>query len=332
MFEVVVIGLGHLGTISARKVGALDDVAIVGGADPNEAARDQFETAVDVPTYADRDVLLAETDADAALINTPHTLHAADARACLEAGLHTHLEKPFVETIAEGIELVELADERDLTLAVGYQRRLSPRFEELRRIVESGRIGELHAATGYLEQQWVGVASDTWRMDPGLSGGGQLSDSGSHLLDALCYVTGADPTSVVATIDDRGHEVDVNASLSATLETDSERVTASLLVTGEGTTTPKTGDFLQLWGTEGSVAVNRGEISVVEGQTEYTTTKEDPGFVEFTGMKLEHFVDAVRGGTTLRTSARNALRTVALTEAAYESASTGQRVSIPDLP
>ena len=122
MFEVAAVGLGGLGLASTRAVADRDDVRVVAGADPAPSTRASFTGAFDGPAYANHADLLANHDVDAALINTPHTLHYEGARDVLDAGVHVHLEKPFVTSFEDGVDLVERAAENDLALGVGYQR------------------------------------------------------------------------------------------------------------------------------------------------------------------------------------------------------------------
>lgn len=341
MFGIAAVGLGDVGMLSAEAVGSVDDVAVVAGADPSPAAREAFQGAFDGPAYADHESLIANHDVDAALINTPHTLHYEGARDFLAAGAHVHLEKPFVTSFADGVDLVERAEAADRVLAVGYQRRFDPRYRRIRDVIASGRIGDPHMVMAHLEQRWRDLVAGTWRTDPALSGGGQLSDSGSHLLDTVCWVTDADPAAVAAVLDERGTDVDVNVALSVELVreprgedagTNHNRITASVGVSGEGSTTPAPGERLEVLGTEGRVAFDGETITVVEEGTEWTASPEPLDFEALTRRKLSHFVAAARGEEPVRSSGRDALRTVGLTEAAYESATTGERVPVPAFP
>jgi hypothetical protein len=186
-------------------------------------------------------------------------------------------------------------------------------------------------AVCHLEQYWIEANRDRWRGDPALSGGGQLYDSGSHLLDALLWCLRATPESVAATVDRRGESVDVNAALSATLDRDGDRVTASVGVSGAGVTAPDTGESLRVLGTDGAVAFDGETVEVTEAGTTYAATPRDPGFEALTRAKLRNFVAAVRGEEPLEIPVADAVRVTALTEAAYEAAATGRRVAV-DLP
>jgi predicted dehydrogenase len=330
--RVACVGLGGLGRLELSLFASMDDVDVVGVADPDPGAR-TVATDVGAASYADHGTLLAAEAVDAVSIASPHARHFEGARAALAAGCDVHVEKPMVTDAGHARELVALADERDLTLAVGYQRHFDPRFRELRRVIDAGRIGDPHAAACHLEQFWIAANHDGWRGDPDLSGGGQLYDSGSHLLDALLWTTRTTPRAVSAEIDRRGYDVDVNAALSVQLEReDGGRVTASVGVTGAGRTAPDTGEALHVWGTDGAVSFDGTRLRVREGAAAggatYESTPPDPGFEELTRRKLRNFLDAAAGDATLKIPARDALSVTALTEAAYESAANGERVAV----
>lgn len=295
MIRIGAIGLGALGDLSTRVLDEREDIEIVAGVDTDPQAREAFETEYDAASYADTESMLASEDIDAASIVTPHTLHARQIRACLESGVSVHVEKPMVTDLDESVSLSDLAAERELVLQVGYQRHFHPRFRELKRLLDDGRIGTPHSVSCYLEQDWLDVVADSWRTNPELSGGGQLYDSGSHLLDALLWVTGSRPVSVAATTDSRGEAVDINSALAATLERDGRPITASIAVTGEGVTGPDTGEGLFVWGSDGAIEYDGERVRVREGAVEYAAGIEDPSFETLTRRKLANFVRAVRG-------------------------------------
>ncbi|SFR45492.1 Gfo/Idh/MocA family protein [Halogeometricum limi] len=325
---VVAIGLGDLGRLECRTIDSVDGVRVVAGADPSADARDAFEYELGRDVYDSHEEMLDEVDADAAIISTPHTLHYDHAMACLEHGVHVHLEKPMVTDLSHAKTLVRQAREDGLVLAVGYQRHFDGRFREIRRLIDEGRIGDPHMVTGHLEQQWISWNEGRWRADPELSGGGQLYDSGSHLLDALLWTTRSTPVDVAATVDHRGADVDVNAALAVSLDRFGDRLTASIGVSGAGQSGPAPGEGIHIWGTEGSISFDGETVRVVEDGTAYEATPHHGGFDELTDRKLANFVAAVRGDAELEIPAMDAVKVTALTEAAYESAESGRRVAV----
>ncbi|WP_135854049.1 Gfo/Idh/MocA family protein [Halorussus salinus] len=350
------VGLGGLGSIELELYDEMDDVEVVAGADVSEEAREEFAATSDAPTYERHDEMLAAHDLDAVSIVTPHTLHYEQAMDCFAAGADVFLEKPMVTGVENAVSLVAAADEQGRILQVGYQRHFDPLFRELKRVVSSGRIGDVHAVNAYLGQDWIALQRGTWRTAPDLSGGGQLYDSGSHLLDALLWTLDAEPRRVAAVTDDRGEEVDVNSALAVTLDRDAgvarngdredardghsdedcdgeERlpfslVTASVGVVGDGTHgDPDEG--IVFWGTEGHVRYDEDRLTVSEeGATYEGEVSGDRDFLALTRRKLSDFVRAVEEDSDPAVPGSFGLQVTALTEAAYEAAETGRTVDV----
>lgn len=335
--NVIGVGLGSLGQIELDFASDIDAVEIVAGTDVDQEARRTFTSAFEAPAYETVAEALEEhaDELDAAIIVTPHALHYDQVMACFDAGLDVFVEKPMVTGIENAVEVVETADRCELILQVGYQRHFHPGFKEVKRLVDSGRIGEIHMVSCYLGQDHVGPQSGTWRTDPSLAGGGQLYDSGSHLLDALLWTTGSEPVRVASITENRGHEVDVNTALSATLDRDGDRISASIGVTGDGTAYPSTSEGLIIWGTEGRIQYIDDTLTVAEKDSIDRTAYEteitgDVGFEPLVRAKLGHFFSAITGEAEIAVSGEYGLLVTALTEAAYEASESGRTVDVRD--
>jgi predicted dehydrogenase len=85
--------------------------------------------------------VLADPEVDAVAIATPAASHLAVASACLAAGKHVLVEKPLAATLAEGRELVQLADDRALVLMLDHTYCYTPAVTHLRELVRSGEVG-----------------------------------------------------------------------------------------------------------------------------------------------------------------------------------------------
>lgn len=333
-FGAAAIGLGGLGQLEIEILAGLEGVEVLAGADVSDEARDVFEREFDAPAYATHGELLDAhgDEIDIALIVTPHTLHFEQARACLASDVHVYLEKPMVTDVGDAVELVELADDRNLVVQVGYQRHFHPGFSEVKRLVDSGRIGEIHAANAYLGQDWIGLHEGTWRVDPALSGGGQLYDTGSHLIDALCWILDGTPTQVSARIEYAKERIDVNSALSVQFERDDRAILVGVTVSGNGVElTPSEG--YAIWGTGGQVTFDGERIRLAErGATVYESVIEaQTDFTTLTTAKLRNFLDSIRGTTEPAVPGTIGLQVTALTEAAYRANEEERQVDIQAL-
>jgi predicted dehydrogenase len=326
------IGLGGLGYIELDVLAEFEDVDIVAGADISPDARSLFETDFDAPAYSDHGAMLDAHEAalDAILITTPHTLHYEHAMDCLRRDLAVYLEKPMVTDVGDAVDLVATARERSIELQVGYQRHFHPAFEEIRRIIKEGRIGRVHCANCYLGQNWIDLHREDWRTDPSLSGGGQLYDSGSHLLDALLWTTDTKPKSVTAQMEYAKPDVDVNSALSIQLEGE-ETLIASVGLSGDGIdVAPSEGYFF--WGTEGRISYMQDRITVAEKDA-MTYSTEITGGTDFQTLnrkKLENFIESIEGVSEPAVPGDVGLQVTALTEATYRAAESGTKIQVQE--
>lgn len=339
MIALGAIGLGGLGQQELNVYAERDDVKIIAGADISETARAAFEDQFDVPAYENYQTLLDQygSTLDAVNIVTPHTLHYDQTVACLERNLHVFLEKPMVTDVKQAQKLVSLTDEQDRILQIGYQRHFHPAYQEIKKIIERGDIGSVHTVNCFLGQDWIRRFSDAWRADITLSGGGQLYDSGSHLLDTLLWTTGATPQQVASVIDKRDHGVDINSALAITLEKEGQPITASVGITADGTSTSGTEEGLFIWGTKGRIAFNKSGLTVYgkgegdDGPVNHISVETDPGFKRLLNRKLSAFVEAIENNEASPVSPKFGLTVTALTEAAYQSEETDQIVQIDSI-
>ncbi|MGD6750518.1 Gfo/Idh/MocA family protein [Streptomyces sp. BH105] len=79
--------------------------------------------------HADLDSILAQ-DLDAAFVHAPTTAHPEIVARLLEAGVPTYVDKPLAYELAESERLVRLAEERGVSLAVGFNRRYAPGYAQ----------------------------------------------------------------------------------------------------------------------------------------------------------------------------------------------------------
>lgn len=328
--SVAGIGLGQMGQGELEYFGDRDDCRVVAGVDPDASAREWFDTTFDAPVYRDIDELLSEhTELDVANIASPHADHYGQVRACLDAGVDVHVEKPMVTSIEDGVALVDATRDTKRIVQVGYQRHFDPRFRTIRELIEDERIGRPRMAHYHMEQSWLDLAAGTWKEAPKRSGGGFIYDSGSHLLDALLWTTDARPREVAAitdadntTADSGPEDVDLDGALSIALERDDGRVIASVGTSGDGPSGPAPGESLRIVGTDGVVAFDGDGVTVVESDGSRTPVSVDGeyDFGTLTARKLEDFLTAVRGEKEPAVPPETALWPTALTEAAIAAA------------
>lgn len=302
---VITVGLGSMGQRHAAAYRSLDGASLIGGVDTQETARTRFEREFRAPAYESVAAAIDDLPADAVSVATPHAAHYEQTKTAVEADLSAFVEKPLTTNPETAAELVSLARERGVRLAVGYQRRFFPPVREIKRVLAEGRIGVPRMVSCHLGQGWLSGNADSWRSDPDLSGGGLLYDTGSHLLEELLWLLEGEPTQVAAVVDDRGQSVDVNSAVSMRLRSDGSPVTVTLGVCGDSTDVPSD-EQVTIWGGDGRLTYRADRridppttlrVTPTDGAT-YRTTFDDGPDVDVTEAKLRDFVTAVAAGST----------------------------------
>jgi predicted dehydrogenase len=129
--RLAVVGVGHLGRQHARVASQTDGIALVGVHD-HHAGRAE-EVAREHGTSVLADPAEVAGCAEAVVVATPTTSHAALARFFLERGLDVLVEKPMASDSREAQALVALARERGRVLGVGHVERYNPAVDAVLR-------------------------------------------------------------------------------------------------------------------------------------------------------------------------------------------------------
>jgi UDP-2-acetamido-3-amino-2,3-dideoxy-glucuronate N-acetyltransferase len=144
MSNVAVIGAGAWGRNLARNFHALDALGMICDTDPGTLSA-MSRLYVGVPTTTDYDEVLANPSLQGVAIAAPAITHFGLAkRALLRGNKHVFVEKPFALTMAEGIELVRLAELRRRMLMVGHVMHYHPAVGTLKTMIDDGVLGRIH--------------------------------------------------------------------------------------------------------------------------------------------------------------------------------------------
>ena len=188
--KVAIFGTGFMGRVHTEGLRRLGNVEIAGvaGSTPQRARAFADQQGIDRST-ADYRELLADPEISAVHVLTPNDLHFPMAKSALEAGKHVVCEKPLGTSIAEGQELVALAEQTGLANCTFHNIRNYPQVQNMRAIVQSGELGEVLVAQGTYSQDWLLHDTDwNWRIEVGPSR--TFADIGSHWCDLTEFITG----------------------------------------------------------------------------------------------------------------------------------------------
>jgi len=194
--RVVVVGLGSIGRRHARLLRERNDVDVQ-VAEPDEAARLSLmaELGAALPQYPSFEAALASSP-DIVWICTPTCLHAEQAIAALEAGVHVFCEKPMADGLAAARRMKQSADRTSGILNIGFHLHFWDAMQSLKQRLAAGDLGQLlhaHARVG----TYVTLVNSVSRYQA--STPGSLFYDYSHQPDLLYWLTGLTPRAVVAT-------------------------------------------------------------------------------------------------------------------------------------
>jgi predicted dehydrogenase len=161
---------------------------------------------------------------DFVVICTPNHLHYPVAKTFLEAGINVVCEKPLCFEVSQAKELKQLAEDKDLIFGVTYTYTGYVMPKVMKEMVKNGKIGEIVSVNAEYAQEWLIDELDTkasktskfstWRMDPAYSGiANCVGDIGTHIENMVHYVTGLKIKRLVATTNNFGQELDLNANI-----------------------------------------------------------------------------------------------------------------------
>ena len=324
--RVGVIGIGGMSYGHIRSFLNSPDSEIVGLCDivPSqlEKAFERVPELKGVPTYLDYRDLLAAGGLDAVEISSPHTPHFPQIMDSLDAGLHVLSEKPLVCTTQHAKAVIEKRDKAGKVVMVSYQRHFQSSYRYVHKMVADGVLGEIHFISALQCQSWKNAQKGQWRQVPEISGGGQLNDSGSHLVDVILWTSGLTAQSVCGYIDNRDTPVDVNSALSIKF-TNGAQGTISVVA---DTTCGWYEDFT-IWGTKGTIFHRNGKTYYCNEAGEMSEPTDMPEG----GDPNQGFLDVILGRAQNWVPAECGLRVIELTEAAWKSGATGQPVPVAGL-
>lgn len=184
--QLAIIGCGLIG---AKRAAAAAGHEIVVVCDRDRARAGALAQKTKARAVTDwRDAVAA--DVDAVIVATTHDQLAAISLGALEAGRHVLVEKPAGRALAEVQAVAAAATKHKRIVKTGFNHRFHPAFMKAREIVESGALGPLmFVRARYGHGGRVGYEKE-WRAQPAISGGGELIDQGSHLIDLSRWFLG----------------------------------------------------------------------------------------------------------------------------------------------
>ncbi|HEY8271694.1 MAG TPA: Gfo/Idh/MocA family oxidoreductase [Pseudobdellovibrionaceae bacterium] len=179
--RAAVVGVGYLGTFHAQKYAKNTQAQLVGVCDFNSAQAAKVAADLGVAAIPRAQDLIGQVDVVTVAASTQS--HYELAKLFLQNGIHVNVEKPITATIPQAEELVNLAQQKNLKLAVGHIERFNPSIVEFKKHLKNTKTLELTRLATY----------KTRGADVSV-----LHDLMIHDMDLLYWLTGSEIESFTA--------------------------------------------------------------------------------------------------------------------------------------
>jgi predicted dehydrogenase len=191
MLDAAIVGLGRWGKNHTEAIQAKSErIRFVRGVDTAPEKVREFAARHDLPLTTDFAEVLTDPTIKAVVIVTPHSLHRPMVEAAAAAGKHVFCEKPLALNSTDAKAMIEACRRANVVLGIGHNRRLWPSMQALKRIVQSGELGEILHIEGHFSNEHSNNTAGTWRHSPVESPAGGMTGAGLHILDAFLDVIG----------------------------------------------------------------------------------------------------------------------------------------------
>lgn len=305
---------------------------VVGVYDANLDRAADFAAARGMKAYNSMDELLSD-DITVVSVCTPSGTHASLAETIMEHGKYAIVEKPMALTVEECARIIEVEKKTGRFCAPISQLRFSPVFRQVRTAIEEGRFGRM--IMGLLSMKYYRAPSyyaGSWRGTKAMDGGGALMNQGIHGIDMMCGLLGY-PIFVSGHTATLLHDIEVEDTAVASLVFPNGTLG---VIDGSTAVTHAKPRRLELCGTTASLTLEEDVIVHTDGIDLLSRTESGyKSFSDPTAISTDlheyqfcNILAAIAGNEPLFYTSEEALKTVAVITAIYESSRTGKTISL----
>lgn len=361
--RVGIIGCGWIAEAHVKAYLNQPDVEIVAACDLIEgkaaALMNKFGVEGAKTDYAnDREMLDdASLKLDAVSICTYNRQHAEPTIYALNKGVNVLLEKPFTVTLDEAVEVMRAEKASGKVLSIGFQPRLDENMKMIKKIVESGELGDVYyIQTGGGRRRGIPTPFGTTFIEDETAGIGALGDIGCYSLDMVLNAVGyPKPLTVSGYKSDffgkdpkysgykngKGEEyskkfgvddfaaafirleggivLDFRIAWAMNLDTPGDTI---ILGTKGGLRIPST----ECWnGSVGGAMTVYHEVAGSQVETQIPILKTKCGLFD---LKIRTFLDACKNGTEAPVPTSQILYNQAIIDSIFKSAAAGREIEV----
>lgn len=186
--NIAIIGTGLIG--KKRACALPKRVRLFAVCDVNKNKADKFANEFKCISEYDWKKIVKNTKIQAIIISTPNKYLSPIAQAAILEGKHVLIEKPGAKNLHDFQKTIRAFKKRKVVIQFGYNHRFHPAIIKAKEIILSKNYGPiLFIRARYGHGGRLGYEKE-WRFNKDISGGGELLDQGSHLIDLTNFFCG----------------------------------------------------------------------------------------------------------------------------------------------
>jgi predicted dehydrogenase len=348
---IAVIGCGEAGyEMHLPALARMKDVTVVGACDTDEARRQRAATKFGFPVFADYREMLASAQPETVIVATPPDFHTSLCLEIIDTGANIICEKPFVPSVPEGLQVIDAASRKGVRIALNHEFREMPIFRALIDATRANPGDKLFFASLWQNTDVPPWTEKGWR---GAMLRRTLHEAGIHLIDYILALFGETPEYAWASMSAGGlNESGSDALVVVSLEFAGGRIAqlvqnrlckgetqyfevradttgASYRASFGGRARMTTGMYRSTiprvrfeYGVSGLAWIEQGN-----NRKFLARNPADPRVVS-TQLILERSLEAFRTGGRPPATAEDALESLRVIDACYQSAQNGTRMRV----
>lgn len=330
---LAMVSIGGWSRAVAREIKGVKNARLVACFTRNQENRRKFAEEYNCEAKESYESLLADPAVDAVLLMSANHVHREQARAALKAGKHVFIDKPITNTLKEAFDLYRAFKKSDRVLFVGHNCRRLWSSRKIRQIIDSGKLGRISMAESNRSHGGgLYLTPDSWRYHRKYCPGGPLIQLGIHEIDTLQYLLG--PIVEVSSLLTRLH---TPGKIDDTTMTIYRFKSGVIGYTGSGYCVQPGNNFINVYGTDGRVALRPGcvEVAIHDRKKPPRLTRIPIPAHGTLGRanrdEVQDFVNACLGKYQGAIKGEDGIRALAVVEAAILSNQTGKVVEVRKL-
>ena len=308
--NLAIVGVGGWGKNHARVLHDFGTLAAICETDLQRGKElaDKYGTTL----YSSIDDMLnSERKLDACLVCTPTKTHCDIAKKIMEKGINVFVEKPLAFSSKECEEMTDVAEKKNVILTSGYIERFNPAVQEVKRLIDCNKYGDLIMMEFHRENRMPLHVKDV----------GIIYDTSVHDIDTAMFLFNCRPQVVFALSGKKFHSYEDFATIMLGFRGHKVAIIASNWIT------PKKVRKFSAVCTDGIIAGDFITQEIAIDYKEATIIPRRQQFQEPLTLELQSLLDALDGKISKPViSAIDATNVTRVAEAALLSSNTGSPI------